>query len=72
MNHMASPVSTERGQVSVRLDDAQARALERYRIGLQGRMRKEAPGWVCSTAHAIRHLIIRGLIDSKLLDPEQL
>jgi hypothetical protein len=57
----------ERGQVSVRLEDEQARALERYRITLQKRIRKHAPGWVCTSSHAIRDLIIRGLQAEELL-----
>ena len=59
----------ERGQVSVRLEDEQARALERYRITLQKRIRKHAPGWVCTSSHAIRDLIIRGLQAEELLPP---
>jgi hypothetical protein len=59
--------AVERGQISVRLEDVQARALERYRITLQKRIRKHAPGWVCSSSHAIRDLIIRGLQAEELL-----
>jgi hypothetical protein len=66
---MAGPISKDRGQISVRLTDAQAKALERYRVGLQRRMASQTPGWVCSTSHAIRHLILTGLIEAKLLEP---
>jgi hypothetical protein len=54
-------VNIDRGQISVRLTDEQARALERYRITLQKRVRCHAPVWSCSSAHAIRDLILRGL-----------
>jgi len=65
-------INEQRGQVSVRLDDLQAKALERYRITLQNRLRKQAPGWVCSTAHAVRDLILRGLKHEELLSDEEI
>jgi hypothetical protein len=54
-------VNIDRGQISVRLTDEQVRALERYRIMLQKRVRCHAPGWLCSSSHAVRDLILRGL-----------
>jgi hypothetical protein len=68
-------VNIDRGQVSVRLTDDQARALERYRITLQKKIRCHAPGWSCSSAHAIRDLILRGLktegFISDVVDPPE-
>lgn len=65
-------IMNDRGQVSVRLNDPQAKALERYRILLQNRLRKQAPGWVCSTSHAVRDLILRGLKTEDLLSDDEI
>lgn len=65
-------INEQRGQVSVRLDDMQAKALERYRILMQQRLRKQAPGWYCSTANAVRDLILRGLKTEELLNDEEI
>lgn len=63
--------SLETGQVSVRLTGIHSKALERYRVSLQKRIRSTAPGWNCSTAHAIRDLILRGLKDEGFLTSEE-
>lgn len=66
---MAAGIET--GQVSVRLTGIHAKALERYRVSLQKRIRSTAPGWNCSTAHAIRDLILRGLKKEGFLTEEE-